>query len=121
DPVGSVELLFCIDPIPYHPCDIPPGLDVSAVSLGAQTGETGFSISEQSTNRLVLSRPALGPIDPTSSYVFENAINPTDSSEAFAIRIKTFSSTNATGPQVDFGSVRGQITGGIVIETQVPP
>lgn len=121
DPIGSIELLFCIDPIPYHPCDIPPGLDVSGAVLGDQVGETGYSISEQSINRLVLSRPALGPIDPKSSYRFENIINPTDSSEAFAIRIKTFTSTNATGPQVDFGSVRGQITDGIVIETQVPP
>lgn len=121
DPIGSVELLFCIDPIPYHPCDIPPGLDVSAAVLGVQTGETGFSISEQSTNRLVLNRPAFGPIDPTSSYVLENVINPTDSSQAFAVRIKTFTSTNATGAQVDFGSVRGQITDGIIIQTQVPP
>ena len=121
DPIGSVELLFCIDPIPYHPCDIPPGLDISAATLGAQTGETGFSISQQSVNRLVLSRPATGPIDLTSSYVFENVINPTDSDQAFAIRIKTFTSTNGTGPQVDFGSVRGQITDGIVIQTQVPP
>lgn len=121
DPVGSVELLFCIDPIPYHPCDIPPGLDVSAATLGLQTGETGFNITEQSSNRLLLSRPALGPIDPSSSYVFNNIINPTNSSEAFSIRIKTFSSLNGTGPQVDFGSVRGQITNGITIQTQVPP
>ena len=121
DPIGSVELLFCIDPIPYHPCDIPPGLDISAATLGDQTGETGFSISQQSVNRLVLSRPATGPIDHASSYVFENVINPTDSDQAFAIRIKTFTSTNGTGPQVDFGSVRGQITDGIVIQTQVPP
>ncbi len=121
DPIGSLELLFCEDPIPYHPCDIPPGLDVSSVTLGAQTGEAGFSISQQSTNRLVLSRPALGPINPTSSYVFNGVVNSVDSSQAFAIRIKTFTSTNATGPQVDFGSVRGQITDGIVIQTQVPP
>ena len=121
DPVGSIELLFCEDPIPYHPCDIPPGLDVGSAIVGTQTGETGYSISQQSLNRLVLSRPATGPIDPTSSYILENIINPTDSSKAFAVRIKTFSSTNATGPQVDFGSVRGQITDGIVIQTQVPP
>lgn len=121
DPVGSIELLFCIDPVPYHPCDMPPGLDVSASSLGDQIGETGFSILEQSTNRLLLTRPSLGPIDPSSSYVLNNVINPTDTSEAFAIRVKTFSTTDGTGPQVDFGSLRGQITDSIVIQTQVPP
>ena len=121
DPVGSIELLFCEDPIPYHPCDVPPGLDVSSVTLGDQTGETGFSITEQTVNKLVLSRPAIGPIDPFSSYVLNGVVNPADTSKAFAVRIKTFTTTNATGPQVDFGSVRGQVTDGVIIQTQVPP
>ena len=38
DPVGSVELLFCNDPIPYHPCEVPAGLDVSDTALTEQTG-----------------------------------------------------------------------------------
>lgn len=122
NPVGSFELLFCEDPIPYHPCDIPPGLDVSGVTLGTQTGETGFSITQQSGNRLVLSRAAAVPTSLSpSSYILDGAVNPLSSDKAFAIRIKTFTSTDGTGPQVDFGSVRGQTTDGIVIETQVPP
>lgn len=121
NPVGSFELLFCKDPIPYHPCDIPPGLDAGSATLGIQTGETGFSISQRSSNRLVLSRPSIGPINPTSSYILDNVINPSDTSEPFAVRIKTFSSTNATGQQIDFGSVRGQVTNAIIIQTQVPP
>lgn len=122
DAIGSFELLFCEDPIPYHPCDIPPGLNIGSVTLGQQSGETGFAITQQSTNRLVLSRAAAVPtsISP-SSYIFEGAVNPTNSDQAFSIRIKTFTSTDGTGPQVDFGSVRGQVTEGIVIETQVPP
>lgn len=122
DPVGSFELLFCEDPIPYHPCDIPPGLDASDVTIGTQTGEGGFVITERSINRLVFSRTAVAPTHPgPSSYFLDNIINPTNIDPAFAIRIKTFSSSNATGPQIDFGSVRGQITEAIVIETQVPP
>jgi hypothetical protein len=122
DPIGSFELLFCEDPIPYHPCDKPPGLDVGSVTLGMQTGETGFAITQQSTNRLVLSRAAVAPVSLSqSSYVLDGAVNPDYTGSAFAIRIKTFTSTDATGPQIDFGSVRGQITEGIVIQTQVPP
>jgi hypothetical protein len=37
------------------------------------------------------------------------------------VRLKTFTSTNATGPQLDFGSMRAQITEGVILETQVPP
>src|SRR5690606_20118190 len=33
----------------------------------------------------------------------------------------TFTSSDGSGPQIDFGSVRGQVTEGIVIQTQVPP
>lgn len=121
--VGSVDMLFCMDPIPYHDCVTPPGLDVSGATLSEQTGETGFSISQQSTNHIVLSRPAamIAGSSTPSSYKFDNIINPEYNGEAFAIRLRSHGTQNATGPQIDFGSVRGQIQTGIVIETQVPP
>lgn len=121
DPVGSVELLFCVDPIPHHPCEVPPGMDVSQASLTDQAGETGFSLSQRSTNRLVLSREATAPADQKSSYTLDNIVNTVDTERAFSVRIRTLESTNATGPQIDFGSVRGQIIDGIRIITQVPP
>lgn len=121
DPIGSFELLFCEDPIPYHPCDVPPGLNVGSATLGEQVGEGGFTIAQRSTNRLLLTRTAAVPGNDKSSYVLDNITNPSSAGTAFAVRIKTFTSSNGTGPQVDFGSVRGQITEGVVIETQVPP
>lgn len=121
DPVGSVELLFCIDPIPYHPCVIPPGLDVANAELREQAGEIGFSISHRSTNRLILSRAPIAPSSPSSAYTLNNIVNPNQTDQAFSIRMKTHVSTNATGPQIDFGSVRGQATRSIEIATQVPP
>lgn len=122
DPVGSFELLFCMDPIPYHPCQVPTGFSAADADLGEQIGETGFSVTQQSTNRLLLSRSAAAPTSSErSSYVFNEMQNPTTTDEAFSIRIKTFSSTDGTGPQVDFGSVRAQITEGITLQTQVPP
>ena len=123
DPVGSVDMLFCINPIPEDPCVTPPGLDVSNAVLSSQTGETGFSISSKSANHILLSR------DPTavtttagiSSYTFDNMVNPTDTKKSFSIRLRSHGSTDATGTLLNFGSVKGQVTNSIVIETQVPP
>lgn len=122
-PVGSVDLLFCVDPIPHHECVTPPGLDVSDAELSEQMGEMGFSILSRSTNRIVLTRPPtmILPSTTISSYKFENIINPGNMSKSFSIRLKSHSSTNATGPQVDFGSIKGQITKEIELVAQVPP
>ena len=121
DAVGSVDMLFCVDPIPYHDCVAPTGLDVSNATLTNQTGETGFSILSQNTNHIILSR-APGPnINSSSSYRFSNIINPTDTSQSFSIRLKSLASDNGSGPQIDFGSVKGEVTEGIEITTQVPP
>ena len=120
--VGSVNLLFCIDPIPYHPCVTPPGLDVSNATLTDQSGETGYTIATQSTNHIVLSRaPSMIMSGAPSSYTFSGITNPTDTEQAFSIRLRSHASTDATGPQIDFGSVRGQVTESITLQTQVPP
>ena len=54
-------------------------------------------------------------------YVFDNVVNPANTGESFSLRLKNHTSTDATGPQIDFGSVKSEITEGISIETQVPP
>lgn len=120
-PIGSVDLLFCIDPIPHHECVAPPGLDVSEANLVSQTGEVGFSISHIDTNHIILSRTPDAISTDGSSYQFSNIVNPTDTSVSFSIRLRTHQTTDATGVQVDYGSVKGQVTTGIGIETQVPP
>lgn len=122
DPVGSVDMLFCEDPIPYMPCVVPPGLDVSNAVLDSQTGETGFAISQQSTNHILLSRmPSAPTTSGQSSYVLKGVKNPTNTEQAFSIRMKSLGSTDGSGAQIDFGSVRGQVTNAITIEAQVPP
>ena len=121
-PVGSLDMLFCENPIPYMACDVPAGLDVSGATLTQQEGETGFSILSKSVNHIILTRTPSVPTYPTeSSFVFTGMKNPLDTDKAFSIRLKSLSSTDGTGPQIDFGSVRGQVTNGVVIETQVPP
>lgn len=121
--VGSVELLFCNDPIPHHECVTPVGLDASGAQLESQAGEEGFSIGERSTNRIVITRPStvITSSGTVSSYVFKNITNPTDTSQAYSVRLKSHASSNATGQQIDFGSVRAQVTDDIIIQTQVPP
>jgi len=123
EPVGSLDMLFCISPIPYDPCEVPPGLDASQATLIDQSGETGFSIHSKSVNHIVLSRPSsmIMSSNSASSYVFDNIKNPTDIDKSFSIRLKSHSSMDATGSQIDFGSVKGQVSRGIGLETQVPP
>lgn len=125
DPVGSLDMKFCMDPIPYKPCVTPPGLDLTNIDLSDQLGEVGFSIVSKSSNHIVLGRtnsvaPASGDM---STYTFTGIKNPNQSAvgEAFSIRLKSLSSSDGTGPQIDFGSVRGQVTNAIHLETQVPP
>ena len=121
DPVGSVEFLFCDDPIPHHPCVVPTGMNVAGAALTQQAEDTGFTLASASTNRLVLQRSPTAPTGNRASYTFEGMVNPTNIGTAFSVRLKTFASTNATGEQIDFGSMRAQVTEPIQLETQVPP
>jgi len=120
-PVGSVDMLFCDDPIPYRPCVKPAGLDVSDATLTGQSGETGFTISNKSSNRIVLTRAPSMIGSGNSTYRLSGIKNPTDTNKSFSIRLRSHTSLNASGPQIDFGSVKGQVAQGIVLQTQVPP
>ena len=79
-------MLFCYNPIPYEACVTPTGLDVSQAVLSNQTGETGFAISTQSTNHIVLTRaPSMIIwVGSASTYTFNGIVNPTDMSQAFS-------------------------------------
>ncbi len=121
-PIGSIDLLFCVNPIPGEPCVMPAGLDISGATLSSQTGETGYSISTHTANHIVLSRlPSPVASGTAGSYTLSNIINPSDESEAFSIRLRTHALATTNGAHVDFGSVRGQVGEGITLETQVPP
>lgn len=130
--VGSIDLLFCYDPIPsetlsaqnqvdHHPCVTPTGLDVSHASLSGQFGVTGYSILSQTTNEIILTRTPGAVTETPSIYTFDNVVNPADTSKSFAIRMSNYASTNATGQIINLGSVISEVTDGISFETQVPP
>ncbi len=130
--VGSIDLLFCYDPIPsetlspenpvdHHPCVAPVGLDVSHAVLSDQTGETGFSILSASSNHIVLTRTPGAVNETPSTYTFDNIVNPTDTSQSFAIRMSDYASTDASGALINLGSILSEVTNGVTLETQVPP
>lgn len=119
--VGSIDMQFCEDPIPYDPCVAPPGLDASRAVLSGQTGETGFSVRSESTNEIVLTRTPVPAAETPSVYTFDNVVNPSDTSASFAIRLSDYPTTDATGPLIDLGSIISQVTSSIEIDTQVPP
>ena len=123
EPVGSLDLRFCVSPIPYEPCETPAGLDITGAILSDQQGETGFSISYHDDKRIVLSRPPTMISAPgvAGKYTLSNIVNPIDTSRSFSIRMTSHSTTDASDPHINFGSVKGQVGDGITLETQVPP
>jgi hypothetical protein len=56
-----------------------------------------------------------------SSYTFDGVVNPDYNGSAFSIRLASYGSADASGPQIDVGSVRSEISRGVTLETQVPP
>lgn len=119
--VGSIDMLFCINPIPDEPCVTPPGLDLSNAVLSDQTGETGYSMNLVAPNHIILSRTP-GVVGQTpSTYTFDNVVNPTYTAHSYSIRLSDYASTDATGPIIDLGSVVTTVTDAIYLETQVPP
>jgi hypothetical protein len=119
--VGSIDMLFCYDPIPDHPCTAPTGLNVAHAVLSSQSGETGFSITRETTNEIVLTRAPSVVGGELSSYTLTGIVNPTDTTQSFSARLSDYASTDASGPLIDLGSVLTEVTNPIVLETQVPP
>lgn len=120
--VGSLDMLFCVDPIPQDPCVPPTGLDVSHAVISSQSGETGFHIASQNSNHILLARPSPAVVgNEQSSYSLSGIVNPTYMDHSFSIRLSDYASTDGSGPLIDLGSVVTQITNSIFIDTQVPP
>lgn len=119
-PVGSIDMLFCYNPIPTDPCNAPVGFDVSGAVLSSQTGETGYTITTRSPNHIVLSRSPAVVGNTPSTYTLSNVKNSTDV-RSYAARLESHETPDATGAIVDLGSVITQMTDQIEIQTQVPP
>lgn len=120
--LGSIAIEFCIDsPVPNDTCTQPPGMDASGVILGAQVGNTGFSVHPNTTtNRVVLSRVPLNPVSVPSTYDLENIINPNVNGTVF-VRLYLYNSDNGVGSVYENGGIAIYINEAITIGAEVPP
>ena len=121
-PVGSVVIEFCRNtPIVEDPCSFPVGFSASATTLANQSGETGFSIHPNSTaNRIILTRIPVNPTGVPSVYDFTNITNPSTNGTYF-LRIKTYSSTDGSGTNIQNGGVVIYINNTLNVSGEVPP
>jgi hypothetical protein len=119
--LGSIEFEFCSnDPLPGTACTAPVGFNALGSTL-TQSGNTGFSIDGTSTaNRILLTRFPSLPSAVASVYQFANVTNPSNVG-SYYVRLSTFSSNDGTGTSVEDGGLVFAITGGVSINTEVPP
>ncbi|HSW85433.1 MAG TPA: hypothetical protein VLF79_02355 [Candidatus Saccharimonadales bacterium] len=123
--VGSIVFEYCNNsPLFDVPCNpAPAGLSLSGAVLSQQTGNTGFVIDniDSTASKLIISRvPSVGLAVP-SNYNFDNIINPSGGDETSYVRISTYTSTQGTGPLIDYGAVAFSTTTNFEVGAFVPP
>lgn len=120
--IGSIQFQFCANsPIIGTACDAPDSFDASGAALANQTGELGFSIMNGTpANVIVLTRAAAAPTPGPVSYSFDDIANPSDIG-SYYVRVQTFMTEDATGPDTDYGGLAYAIAAGVQLTTTVPP
>jgi hypothetical protein len=121
--VGSIKFEYCTSPLPVLPCSAPPGMDANGAVLAEQAGETGYGLVSAGVNQIVIGRSPDSPSTlPISRYAFDNVVNPDGvPMRQFYVRITTYQTSDASGPETDFGAVVNAITGPIDVSAEVPP
>ncbi len=120
--IGSLSILLCSNnPLQNESCALPAGLDVTNAQLSYQSGLTDFTLFPAATNELILSRtPSVITPPLTVTLTFDNIINPSSAGPYF-VRLAAYSSTDATGPSVDYGGMAFSITNNVQVNSVVPP
>lgn len=122
-PVGSIAIEFCSNtPIIEIACTAPVGFNAALANLNSSQGENGFIINPVFTtaNKILLSRPASLPTGAPAQYFFSNITNPS-SKGSYYIRLQTFTSTDGTGANIEYGGLVFAITDSLSVLTEVPP
>lgn len=120
--IGSVVFEYCDSPLPELPCNAPSGIDASGAVLQSQTGAIGFTVVNATANQITIGRvPASIAGHAPAAYGFSGIVNPTGPPQAFYTRIRTYSSSDGSGTQVDGGSVVNSTSQSVQVSTEVPP
>lgn len=124
--VGSVKFEYCTTAAPVTNgvlCDLPVGLSTTSATLGLETGATGFSGINNTTNgTVIISRAAAAAVAGGAlSYRLDGVTNPSTTNKAFFVRISTHTSLNATDPTpVDSGTVTASTAAQITLDGTMP-
>jgi hypothetical protein len=120
--VGSIMLLYCDGgALLPMPCNAPVGLNAAGASLASQTGNTGFSIGSVTANKIILTRSPAAGATIASTYNFNNIVNPSAANATTYVRIATYPTIDATGPNNDDGAVAFATVNPFQIGAFVPP
>ena len=109
DSVAEIQFEYCANnPFPGQSCTAPSGLDVSNVTLDAQShgGTNDFTIdgTNTTTNEIVIERTAESISSGTTvTFDFGNAVNPDSPNSEFFVRLYTYSDDGVT--KVDDGGL----------------
>ena len=120
--LGSIRFQFCDNsPLEPDPCNPPSGMNVSSTGLVNESGETGFSVSGLSdANNIILTRAPAASSAGRVSYTISGITNP-DTVGTYFARFETFATTDATGPNTDFGGIAFVMNTNVNINSTVPP
>ena len=124
--VGSVKFEYCTTAAPVTNgvlCDLPVGLSTISATLGLETGATGFSSINTTTNgTVIISRASAAAVAGGAlSYQLNGVTNPSATNKSFFVRISTHTSLNATdSTPVDRGTVTASTATQIVLNGTMP-
>ncbi len=117
--VGSIKFLYCTTA--GSTCTTPTGLVTTSATLDDQSGATGFTVDNTINGAPYITRTAASIASSTPvTYRFGNVTNPTNTNEAFYVRITTYLSTDTTGGSTDYGVVAASTSTQITLSGTMP-
>ena len=119
--LGSIEFEFCSNStFPSDVCDVPTGMDLSSAGFNQEAGISGFTISSQTSNEIIITRPPAPITAVNANVIFTNITNPANEG-SYYLRVMTYPTTDASGQYTDNGGMAIAINSPINIRTKVPP
>ncbi|MDB5186949.1 MAG: exported protein of unknown function [Candidatus Saccharibacteria bacterium] len=120
---GSIKFQYCTTAAPVAggiDCNLPAGTVTTGSTLGSETGATGFTNIDNSTNgTTIISRTSASAASGAVAYQLNNVINP-NTNTTFFVRISTHNALDGTGAAIDSGTVTAATTNPIDLSGTMP-